>query len=648
MKIPKPSALAAAIRIVLPWVPAALATLYAKYSWFEKGAFWHGFGEIKMTSLWDFDPDSLTVLEKATIYREDLLLAFWVVPFFLFVLLRWLPAWAQAWFVAPLSIVVIAFLYFQRTAYRHVGAFVSLEAMRTALDWGLYRGEEVWRYVSLVGLARVAGVSGLVIFLAASIYHEKLLKPVLASRRSRAVLIGSYGLLAGLTAIAWLPWMSTTSFHSSMYTLVLRPTIGTALRTQRPVEQLSAPELRARYRSLTGAPEPKKEPDYWAAAADSDLIMMVLETAPARLLDPEGGLDDLPNLRRLRERSWVALRHQTTYPLSADAVFSLLSSVYPVELGNLLEQQHCSLPGLIQGLRESGYETALFLPSKPATPIELPMWKALGFEQAHLDSSSDGAFAVRPWRKRLEYDRAFLDRLKKDVGGWLERGQRFAALLYPQIGHARWDDIIDDGQERDLTTRGKNILALQDQWLGEILDLLAEAGRVDHTLIVVTGDHGIRNRREDPSLRTGRLNEYTFGVPLFLHAPQALTSTRYIRWVTSHVDVSPSLLDLLGVRTGRRLEQGTAIWDERLKDRTTFFLGGDVLGVDGYHEAGWFYMRNLLFHRVFSNDRMEFDEPKLEPSDSPTYRRVYETIEQMIELQRSWGAAILAQGQPRP
>ncbi len=59
-------------------------------------------------------------------------------------------------------------------------------------------------------------------------------------------------------------------------------------------------------------------------------------------------------------------------------------------------------------------------------------------------------------------------------------------------------------------------------------------------------------------------------------------------------------------------------------------------------------MRNLLFHGVFSSDRMEFDDPNLEPSDSPTCRRVYETIEQMIQLQRPWGAAILAPGRPRP
>ncbi len=153
----------------------------------------------------------------------------------------------------------------------------------------------------------------------------------------------------------------------------------------------------------------------------------------------------------------------------------------------------------------------------------------------------------------------------------------FAALFYPQIGHARWDDIIGDGRERDLATRGKNILALQDQWLGEVLDLLPETGSLDRTVIVVTGDHGIRNRVEEPSLRVGRLSEYTFGVPLFLHAPRALTSTRYVRWVTSHVDVSQSVLNLLGVRTGRSLEQGAAIWDERLKDRPTFWEWLDIM-----------------------------------------------------------------------
>ena len=41
---------------------------------------------------------------------------------------------------------------------------------------------------------------------------------------------------------------------------------------------------------------------------------------------------------------------------------------------------------------------------------------------------------------------------------------------------------------------------IQEEWLGELVEVIDSAGKLEKTTIVITGDHGIRTEREDPSL----------------------------------------------------------------------------------------------------------------------------------------------------
>src|SRR5262249_15873583 len=78
--------------------------------------------------------------------------------------------------------------------------------------------------------------------------------------------------------------------------------------------------------------------------------------------------------------------------------------------------------------------------------------------------------------------------LKEDVARWNRAGRRFAALFLPQLGHGPWHDFTDSGID-DLTARGRKIIATQDAWLGEILDQLERAGRLEKTLILLLRAH---------------------------------------------------------------------------------------------------------------------------------------------------------------
>jgi hypothetical protein len=109
----------------------------------------------------------------------------------------------------------------------------------------------------------------------------------------------------------------------------------------------------------------------------------------------------------------------------------------------------------------------------------------------------------------------------------------------------------------------------------------ATNGRLDKTIIVVTGDHGIRTATEDPSFEPhGLVPDYSFHVPLLIFAPKVLESQQTIQGVTSHVDIAPTVLDLLGIREVREFEQGLAAWESGRSRRRIFLRAGDYLGAE--------------------------------------------------------------------
>ena len=76
--------------------------------------------------------------------------------------------------------------------------------------------------------------------------------------------------------------------------------------------------------------------------------------------------------------------------------------------------------------------------------------------------------------------------------------------------------------------------------------------------------------------------------------------------LTSHIDIAPSVLDLLGVSEGRTTEQGSEIWDPRIAGRRTFFWAKDYLGADGYYFDGKFGMLLSDLEAVYQAPVMEF------------------------------------------
>jgi len=638
--------------LLLIWAPVAAAGIYAKWAMLR----WESYSKIAISVgrpglMWNANGASLfTFGEKLSFFRLDLLLSIVVVPLAL-ALLSMLPR--KRLLPWPLSLICIAWIVainVQLEAFRMIGSFQSWNLLQDGLRWGFENARQAMAYVLGMAVFRTLTLSA-VVAMAAMMAPIRNVLPGAWVRRSRAAVLVTWAVLVLITGLSWLPWMPRTSGHSSVLLASIAALPDPALVSS--LGSLSQAELGHQYRLLSQAPQRKSTPSYWGAARDYDVLFFVLETTPERCVAFDGPIDDLPNVRRLREQAWVGARHYTTYPNTARALFSLLTSMYPPDNSKDPSRfrDHVN-SGMIRKLTDAGYETAVYGSSASILPWARDVFENLGFTRIR---AADGGPGSSVWARlgilpglspnvdtqayvmhQQKLDLLALDQLKADLQHWTESNQRFAAVYLPQISHGPWGDIRSHGQEKNLLARCRALAELQDGWLGQILSLLEQRGRLSRTLIVVTGDHGVRSSVEDPAFRMGVTDNYSFQVPFLLYAPGLLHSSNILHWITSHIDVAPSILDLLGVSRNTDYEQGTALWDERIAQRTTYFLANVFLGVDGYYSNGKFYSWNRTLDTAYENDNLRFDGKDIVPNRSALHDKISENLQTLDQLRSAW------------
>lgn len=617
------------------WIPAIIATLYFKWHYLTTGGF-RSVGQLLGRSgvAGASDPYTgfLTTTEILGFFRWDLLLCCIALPAVASLPLgRCSPRW-RVRLTAMASLGVIAFLAIQMRGYWMVGQFQSWELWADAIRWGIEHTGDAVAYGVLAMASKIAGAAA---FLACCAYAANRL----AAHHPRWLCFPSSLAAAGLlllTAVAWICPLRATAFHAPLLQLCCRALVGASdSGNLARYSELDTQQAMQEWRRLSGTPAYTRDVSYFGAARDYDVIFFVLETAPADCLDLTGPLPDLPNLRALRQHSWVGVNHLSTYPFTRMALFSMLTSWYPTDFSYLYNTPERPLPSLMHTLANRGYATCAYKPY-PDSRIDEDLQHREGIEvirHARQLPSEDVAYKPAHWREVAALDHAALDQLKADIGRYALTKTSYSALFLPQIGHAPWADVVDDGQPRSIRQRGHDIIALQDRWLGELIECLDRSGRLDRTMIVVVGDHGIRTRMEDPDFVGGRLSAYSMHVPLLLYVPGVLQQPQYIQWPTSHIDIGPSVRHLLGITEGSDLQLGVPIWDQRLTGRTVYLWAERYLGADGFVQDQQYFMWHRVSDCLYASRQFDFAGVSPLLPNCPEAKTARENILDAIALQ---------------
>jgi lipoteichoic acid synthase len=134
-----------------------------------------------------------------------------------------------------------------------------------------------------------------------------------------------------------------------------------------------------------------------------------------------------------------------------------------------------------------------------------------------------------------------------------------------------------------------NTLAEVDRQLGRLFDGLRARGLADDTLVVVTGDHG--EAFGDPHASWGhgaRVYQENVRVPMMVWNPRLFPEGRRSDTIGGHVDVNPTVADLVGAASSSTWH-GRSLFDPERSHRAYFYAANDdyLLGV---REDDWKYI----------------------------------------------------------
>lgn len=518
---------------------------------------------------------------------------------------RALPRWATALYRAAAAVLLLV-MGANYLSLTELGTFVSTNVLATAWGWVWLHPSAVRAYLTPgVGFAAVLGTAG--IFLPTLAAGAATRVPAAAAVHRRVATASA--LLAGagvLCALAARVELGASSFAAQGYweRLMLTAWQGaetTPLTSHAPSE----PELLAEYKRIAFlAPRGSSAPSAEASARSASsritgqikrrhILIVGLETA-ARAFYPLTTAEDLPTFHRMTARGIVSEHHYTTSSYTRIANFSILSGLYAPPSGLPVRFGPIATDGIAAVLRTRGYETTYIdswvLDWLPGSG-ERDQARMLGFDTV-MDSSvlrDDGVYEVLVEGEKVAFDRA-LSRVLAAEGA----GHKALVFVGTMLGHSPWP-AAEGRQSLGGAARLHEIALVFDGLLDRFLSGLSEHGLADDVLVLVVGDHGLRYAAEFESLGLWYSHsDFSFDVPFLLYAPGLVDSTVTVPFATSHVDITPTLLRLVGVETTGMLHDGQYMLDPALADRVLYLSNSRLGPLDGLRWNG----THLTFHAL--------------------------------------------------
>lgn len=312
------------------------------------------------------------------------------------------------------------------------------------------------------------------------------------------------------------------------------------------------------------------------------VILVTLETAPRKYY-PITDNPEFPAFAAMSRQAIVSERHYTTRTFSAEANYSLVNGLYPRGSQDFARHGSHQSDGLGVVLARAGYESTYIDSYKLDWLGDMRyqrLWSSLGFTRLVDMEREPLARAAGSFERKVAQEQGAFRTALTSIDS--ARSHQTAALVViaTAIGHFDWPAAPE---HRDLPAARRlyELAHVLDRVMGDFLRGLDARGLGDSVIVVVAGDHGLRYQEELASLGEGRRQpDVGFNVPFLLYAPGLLPHRVRAPFATSHVDVAPTVLALLGIPADGLVFHGGNMLDSTLADRAVFLMNKELSPYD--------------------------------------------------------------------
>jgi phosphoglycerol transferase MdoB-like AlkP superfamily enzyme len=336
-----------------------------------------------------------------------------------------------------------------------------------------------------------------------------------------------------------------------------------------------------------------------AARRPPNVILIVLESVAARwtgLHNPT--YETTPTLSTEAARSAVIDNFYAHIGRSSNSMVAMLLSTYPKLDFRELTEQYPDMPGtsLASMFRSRGYQTVFVTPSD----MQWAGWRGFlgrhGFDSVwdYRDLACENL--VSSWGVE---DRCMVDKMVDFIGA--AGTKPFFVTAWTTQTHHPYEpspgipelDLLREQSPDDWDLgRYLNVIHETDRNLARIFESVRRAGLEQDTLIVITGDHGQAFGYPHETYTQGRtVYEEDVHVPLMFWYPRMYRAPVRAKTVGSHVDLAPTIAELIGVPAAPDWT-GRSLFDDRHPHRAYFYVAEDHFRL-AVREANWKYIYSV-------------------------------------------------------
>ncbi|MCC6407980.1 MAG: sulfatase-like hydrolase/transferase [Planctomycetes bacterium] len=308
---------------------------------------------------------------------------------------------------------------------------------------------------------------------------------------------------------------------------------------------------------------PLARPTFAPDAPRPNVLVVVVDSLRADALDPTR----MPNLTRFAEGGRVFADHLSGGNATRFGIFSLLYGL-PGSYWDPAYEENCP-PVLVDSLARLGYDLRVL----SSASMSYPEFRSTAWVTME-DRVEDAFRAKETWKRDVAVTQRF--------DGWL--GERaasapFFAFVLLDAPHQRYsfdpaeapfqpyetdldyleiaDDDADPATREPIRNRFWNAVHFADRRLADLFASLERHGRAEDTVVIVTGDHGEEFWEHGYFGHTSNFTRAQTHVTFVMRGPgvPAGVETR----PTSHLDVVPTLLELLGADPASRASYTTGV-----------------------------------------------------------------------------------------
>lgn len=313
-----------------------------------------------------------------------------------------------------------------------------------------------------------------------------------------------------------------------------------------------------------------------------NVLIIILESFSAVYFSFYGYSDGVPmeNIEALANtRALVGFRHYSVHGGSSHGSdWAILTGLYPESFG---ETPFHGEPWVREKtafsyFKDAGYATGAFYSGDATYREHYKLFRHSDCDLFLDDRSTEFkqlSEKITPEQRAIrlmfqEIDqlnrKPFLYLYRTDNGHWPYKSRRGSKDLAPLV-------------------RYRYALAEVDIMIGEIVSGLKQRGLFNDTIIVLTSDHGESFRQhENLSLHSEGVYEELVHVPLVISNARLFEQNIQINTITSHIDILPTLLDMVGLAPKDLSElEGYSLIRSLPPDRMLFVSNGDDSTIAG-------------------------------------------------------------------